>query len=81
MFLLEHVLDEWWGLYFKLFYKYCSGEITRLFVVCLRNKRLLVHTQCLLDFYELPPFVLVIKDLSGVGTNRVFSLRELFLAG
>lgn len=74
-------MDEWWGLYFRLFYKYFSSEITRLFVVCLRIKRLLVHTWCLLDFYELPPFVLVIKDLSGVGTNRVLSLRELFRAG
>lgn len=79
VFLLEHVLDEWWRLYFRPFYKYCSSEITRLFIVCLRIKRLLVHTWCLLEFYELSPFVLVIKDFCGVGTNRVLSLRELFL--
>lgn len=41
MLVLEHVLKEWWGLYIRLFNKYRCSEITRLFLVCLRVKRLL----------------------------------------
>lgn len=37
VFLLEHAVDEWWGLYFRLFNKYCSSELTCVTFACLTN--------------------------------------------
>lgn len=66
VFVLESVLDEWWGLYVRLFYKYGGSAVTRLFVVCCHIKQLF------LEFLE---------DFYGVGSNCASLLQELFLTG